>query len=144
MEALMSKRTIMATVVTALLAAGGTSGARAQQPTSPGEQATGSPTWTFNIAPYLWMPSVHTTLNFNLPPELGGTVTTNSSIGFGDLLSHLNFATMVAADAQYGPFSVVTDFMYMNLGGTAAQFRSLNFPNHPAIRSPAQCRPAKA
>jgi hypothetical protein len=133
MEGLMSKRTIMTTVVMALLAAGRTFGARAQQPTIPGEQTAGSPAWIFNIAPYLWMPSIHSTLNFNLPPELGGTVTANSSIGFGDLVSHLYFATMVAAHAQYGPFSVVTDFMYMNLGGTAAQFRSLNFPNHPAI-----------
>jgi hypothetical protein len=129
----MLNRIVMAAVPALLLAAGVTSGAQAQQPTSPGQPAAGPPAWTFNIAPYLWMPSIHTTLNFNLPPELGGTVTANQSIGFGELVSHLNFATMVAADAQYGPYSVVTDFMYMNLGGTAAQFRSVNFPNHPAI-----------
>src|ERR1700684_1700503 len=79
------------------------------------------------------MPSVHANLNFNLPPALGGTVSATTSIGFGDLVSNLNFATMVAADAQYGRFSVLTDFIYLNLGGTGAQFRTLNFPNHPAI-----------
>jgi hypothetical protein len=40
---------------------------------------------------------------------------------------------MVTADAQYGRFSLLTDFIYMNLGGTAAQLRSVNFPNHPSI-----------
>jgi hypothetical protein len=129
----MFNRILIAAVLTASLAAGGTSGAWAQQPASLGQQAADPPAWTFNIAPYLWMPSIHTNLNFNLPPELGGTLSTNSSIGFGDLVSHLNFATMVTADAQYGPFSVVTDFIYLNLGGTAAQFRSINSPNRPAI-----------
>jgi hypothetical protein len=35
---------------------------------------------------------------------------------------------MIAADAQYQQFSVLTDFMYLNLGGTAAQFRDVRFP----------------
>jgi hypothetical protein len=129
----MSNRIVVAAVLTVLLAAEGTTGARAQQPISFGQQATGPPGWTFDVAPYLWMPSVHANLNFNLPPALGGTVSANTSIGFGDLVSHLNFGAMVAADAQYGRFSFLSDFMYMNLGGTAAQFRSVNFPNHPAI-----------
>jgi hypothetical protein len=49
------------------------------------------------------------------------------------LVSHLNFATMVAADAQYGRFSLLTDFMYLNLGGTSSNFRSVSFPNRPEI-----------
>jgi hypothetical protein len=48
-------------------------------------------------------------------------------------VSHLNFAAMGAADARYDRFSVLTDFIYMDLGGTAAHFRSVNFPNRPAI-----------
>jgi hypothetical protein len=47
-------------------------------------------------------------------------------------LSHLNFATMVAADAQYDRFSVLTDFMYLNVGGVASQIRSVNFLGVPA------------
>jgi len=123
----------MAAVVTTLLAAGGTSGARAQQPIGWGQQAANPSGWTFEVAPYLWMPSINANLNFNLPPELGGTVSANPSIGFGDLVSHLNFGVMAAADARYDRFSLLTDFMYMNLGGTAAQFRSVNFPGHPSI-----------
>jgi hypothetical protein len=129
----MLNRIVMAAGLTLLLAAGGTSGAQAQQPISSGHQPAGPSGWTFDVAPYLWMPSINANLNFNLPPALGGTVSANPSIGFGDLVSHLNFGAMAAADARYDRFSVLTDFMYMNLGGTAAQFKSVNFPNHPAI-----------
>jgi hypothetical protein len=129
----MLNRIVMATVLTLLLAVGGTAGARAQQPISFGQQATNPSGWTFNVAPYLWMPSLNTNLNFNLPPALGGTVSSSPSIGFGDLLSHLNFAAMVAADAQYGKFSILTDFLFMDLGGTPSQFKSVNFPGEPSI-----------
>jgi hypothetical protein len=129
----MLNRTIMPFGLAALLAAGGTSGAGAQQPISLGQQAVNPSGWTFEVAPYLWMPSIHSTLSFDLPPALGGAVTANPSIGFGDLVSHLNFATMAAADAQYGRFSVLTDLIYMDLGGTSAQFRSVNFAGRPSI-----------
>jgi hypothetical protein len=125
----MLKRIIMAGAVLALLI----SGAKAQQPAGLGQSPPGPSGWTFEVAPYLWMPSVHSSLSFNLPPALGGTVSASSSIGFGQLVSNLNFATMVSADARYDRFSVLTDFIYMNLGGTTAQFRTVNFPNHPAI-----------
>jgi hypothetical protein len=124
-------RLVIFTAVAGLLAVG-TSVARAQQPTSLAHQPAG-PSWTFNVAPYLWMPSINTDLSFTLPPALGGTVSANSSIGFGDLVPHLNLGLMLTAEARYARFSVVTDFMYLNLGGTAAHFRSLNFPGSPAI-----------
>jgi hypothetical protein len=129
----MLNRVVIAVVLTVLLWAGGTFGAWAQQPIGSGQQAAKPSGWTFEVAPYLWMPSINANLSFNLPPALGGTVSADPSIGFGDLVSHLNFGAMVAADARYDRFSVLTDIMYMDLGGTAAQFRSVNFPNRPAI-----------
>ena len=134
----MLNRIVMAAVLTALLAAGATSGAQAQQPSSSGQQTANPSGWTFNIAPYMWLPTINTTLNNNLPPALGGRVPTELSVGPGDILSHLNFATMVAADAQYGPFSVLTDFLYMNLSATSSHFRSIDFtglPSQPISRS---------
>jgi hypothetical protein len=126
-------RVVSAAVLSLLFVAGATSAAQAQQPIGSG-QLTASPSgWTFNVAPYAWMPHLDVSSTFDLPPALGGTVSASSSVGFGDLLSHLNFATMVAADARYGRFSVLTDFIYMNLGGTAAQFKSVDFPNRPSI-----------
>jgi hypothetical protein len=129
----MLNRILMFAGLTLLLAAGATSGARAQQPMGSGQQAANPSGWTFEVAPYLWMPTINTSLSFNLPPALGGTVSANPSIGFGDLLSHLNFAAMATADARYDRFSILTDFMYMNLSGTAGRFRSVNFPGQSPI-----------
>ena len=124
---LMLSRVVMTTALAGLLAGGAITGVRAQQPISSGQQAANPSGWTFNIAPYGWIADVNVTGNLPLPPTLGGTVTTDTSVGFGDILSHLNFAAMVAADARYGRFSVLTDFMYLNVGGAASDIRSVNF-----------------
>jgi hypothetical protein len=130
----MLNRILLAVVPAIMIATGGISGARAQQPISLGQPAADVPGWTFDVAPYLWIANINTRMNFDLPPAIGGgTASTDTSIGFGDLLSHLNFATMVAADAQYGRFSLLTDFIYLNLGGEASRFRSVRPPNEPPI-----------
>jgi hypothetical protein len=129
----MFARVVIAAGLSLLFAVGAMSGAQAQQPISSGQQVANPSGWTFNVAPYAWMPHLDVSSSFDLPPALGGTVSAGSSIGFGDLLSHLNFATMVAADARYSRFSVLTDFIYMNLGGTAAQFKSVDFLGRTSI-----------
>jgi hypothetical protein len=128
-----SNRITVTAVLTGLLVAAGVSGAEAQQPFAPVPQAATPSGWTFDLTPYLWMPSINANVNYNLPPELGGTVSANTSVGFGDLVSHLNLGFMGAADARYDRFSVLTDIMYMNVGGVAGQLKTVNFPNHPAI-----------
>jgi hypothetical protein len=50
------------------------------------------------------------TVNYHLS-SLGGTVTAQPTVGFGEILSHLT-ATMIAADARYDRFSLLTDFAY--------------------------------
>ena len=40
---------------------------------------------------------------------------------------------MVAADAQYDRFSVLSDFVYLNVGNTASQFKSVNFAGRPSF-----------
>jgi hypothetical protein len=127
------RRIGMIAALAGLLAAGGAGGVRAQ-PASPAAPASSPSSWTFNVAPYMWFANLNSTTNLNLPPVAGGgTVTSTTNIGFGQVLQHLNSAVMVAGAAQYQQFSVLTDYMYMNLGGTAVQFNSVNFPNHPHI-----------
>ena len=134
----MPNRIVMGAVLTAaLLATGSMSGARAQQPMGLGQPATGPSGWTFDVAPYLWFANINTNLSFNLPPALGGTVTASPSVGFGDLVSHLNIGLMGAADARYDRFSVLTDFMYLNLGGTAASSGRSTSPTIRQFRSEA-------
>ena len=125
----MFNRIVMAAAaLTGLFAAG----AQAQQPTSIGQQTTNASGWTFNVAPYLWLAAIDTTLHYNLPPALGGRLPTEASVGAGQIVSHLNFATAVAADAQYGPFSVLTDFLYLNLSATGSHFKSIDFLGQPS------------
>src|ERR1022692_5014639 len=97
----MLSRIVMAAVLIGMVAVGVTSGARAQQPISSGPQPATASGWTFNLMPYLWMPSVNANVNYNLPPALGGTVSANPSIGFGDLVSHLTIGFTGAADGGY-------------------------------------------
>ena len=117
-----------AAAIAGLLMGTAISGAQAQQPISLGQSTANPSGWTFNVAPYLWIATINANLNFDLPPPLVGTVSSSPSIGFGDLMSHLNFATMIAADARYDRFTLVTDFIYFNLGGTPSQFRSISVP----------------
>lgn len=131
-------RTVLAGLVVGLFFLGASSGASAQQPAGlPGQPLT-STGWSFNVAPYLWMPSINADLNYNLPPALGGRLPTEMSAGPGDYLPHLNFAGMFAADAQYRRFSLLTDFIYMNLSVAESHVKSLDFfglPSEPIARS---------
>src|ERR1700760_4473056 len=104
----MPGRMTMAAIVTGLLAGGAASGALAQQPGSIGQQTPNPSGWTFNVAPYLWLPTVNTTVKYDLPPARGAQLAADLSVGPGDIVSHMNFATAFAADAQYGPFSILT------------------------------------
>jgi hypothetical protein len=49
------------------------------------------------------MPSINTDLRFTLPPALGGMVSANSSIGFGDLVSHLNLGLIAHSGSAIRP-----------------------------------------
>jgi hypothetical protein len=129
----MLRRIVITAVLTGLLVGGAVSRAHAQQPTNSSPPVASPSGWTFDVTPYVWFATMNAGMNLTLPPALGGTVSTNTSVGFGQLLSHLNFAAMVAADARYDRFTILTDFLYMNLGGVGTQIRSVNFPNHPNI-----------
>ncbi len=129
----MLSRIAVATVMAGIIAVGGTSGARAQQPTSMWQPAAATSGWSFEVAPYVWFASIHSNINFNLPPALGGTVSASPSIGFGDLISHTNLAFMGTADVRYDKFSLLTDIVWLNAGGVPSQFKSITFTNHPAI-----------
>jgi len=121
-------------VLVLLLAAGAWSGARAQQPVSV-EQASPAAGWQFNIAPYLWFPTVNMSVNYNLPSNLGGRLPTDFSVGPGDVYGHLDIGAMFSADARNGPFSVLTDFMGARFNATTSDVRikSVDFLGRPSI-----------
>lgn len=123
-------RTILAATMACLLAYGAASRAQAQQPTNPSG-------WTFNIAPYMWLPTINAGLSYDLPPALGGRLPTDVSSSPGDYISKLHFAAAFAADARYGRFSILTDYMYMNGSVGKTTIKSLDFfglPSQPISR----------
>ena len=118
--------------------AGAAASAAAQQPPTPPVTLTSPPAWAFNIAPYVWLPKIDATLDYNLPPALGGRLPTSTSSGVGDYFPHLKFAAMLSADVRYGAFSALTDFMYVNAGTSQTNIRSLDFfglPSQPLSKS---------
>lgn len=106
--------------------------AMAQQPAAQPPQVNQSG-WIFNIAPYMWLPTVHANLSYNLPPELGGKLPTDLSSGPGEYISKLNFAMMLSAEARYDRFSVLTDFIYTNLNAGTSNIKSLDFFGLPSM-----------
>ena len=125
---------VVAAAVAMLVLAGAGSGARAQQPMNGGSSASQTG-WVFNVAPYLWLPTVNTALSYKLPANLGGRLPTDVSVGPGDYLSHLDFAAAFAADARNGPFSLLTDFMYtrFSASGSRSRIRSIDFDGRPRL-----------
>lgn len=105
----------------------------AQQPASQAPQTSGASGWTFNVAPYMWLPTVHADLEYNLPPILGGRLPTEVSSGPGDYISKLNFATMIAGEARYDRFSLLTDFIYTNGSVGSTNIKSVDFFGLPSI-----------
>jgi hypothetical protein len=92
------------TLGAALLAALG-GGAAAQE-------AAPAAGWRFEVAPYVWLPSVDAKLRFGLPPGVGGT--TDVRTDASDYATELNFAVAVAGSARLDRFSLLTDLIYAN------------------------------
>ena len=81
----------------------------------------------------MWLPSIHANLQYDLPPALGGRLPTETSSGPGDYLTKLDFAAMIAAEARYDRFSILTDFIYINGNTGSSNIRSVDFLGLPSI-----------
>ena len=112
--------------------AGALGTAHAQQPISAAPPPAPQ-TWQFNVAPYLWLPTIHSTLNYNLTPPLGGRLPTEVSAGPGDYISHIDIGAALAGEARNGPFSVFTDVFYVRLSNTPSHLRSLDLLGQPSV-----------
>lgn len=73
--------------------------------------------WSFSLTPYVWLPTVRSTINYTTPR--GDTATASVSAGIGDYISDINFVVPVAAEARYQRFSILTDFFYTNMSFTS-------------------------
>ena len=73
--------------------------------------------WSFQVAPYFWMAGQSGDIGaFGVEPF-------ESDLSFGDIFDNLDFSAMVAGEARYGKFSILTDFLYLKISsGTALPF----------------------
>ena len=81
------------------------------QPVSnaPAVDPVASEKWRFSITPYIWALGANAKLSYK------GESTRTVKINPGDLLSHVNIAAMVEAEAHKGKFGVYVDAMYADL-----------------------------
>ena len=101
----------------ALLATGITGGAAAQN--------TGlRPGWSFEVAPYVWLPSVNARLRYDLPTTVGGSADVKADAD--DYFANLNFAGALAATARYDRFSLLTDVIYVSADAGSSRVESVN------------------
>ncbi len=91
---------------------------------SAGASGSGGDSWQFGITPYLWLPSIHGTLNFEVPPAGSSPIANIAS----DFPSNLKFAGMLTGTARKGDWGVFYDVVYVNLGELRSAARDLNGP----------------
>ena len=92
---------------------------------APAVAQAGGDQWRFSVTPYLWLPSLEGNLRYG-PPPAGGAAP-KISVNAEDILSALDFAFMLSADARKGRWSIATDFMYLDLSADESRVKSVDF-----------------
>jgi hypothetical protein len=82
--------------------------------------------WHFSLTPYVWVPSIDGTLNFNTPPGASGQP--QVSITPINFLEYLNVPVMLAGEARKGNWSLFTDIVYVDFSGEKAVVKSVSGP----------------
>ena len=81
--------------------------------------------WTWRATLYGWFPSINGTSNFKGLPG-GGEIDTN--VNPQGYLSRLQFAFMGTLEARRGPWSVIGDAIYLNMGNHSSRITSISGP----------------
>lgn len=81
--------------------------------------------WKLSLMPYLWLPSVEGNLRYG-PPASGGAAP-RISVDADTLIGDLDFAMMLSGEARRGRWSVVADWIYLDLSGDSNRVKSVDF-----------------
>lgn len=65
--------------------------------------------WHFGLTPYIWLPTIHTKMDFSVPPDEGSVI--ESELG----PKNLNFAVLLSGEARLDDWAVLADFIYLDL-----------------------------
>lgn len=81
--------------------------------------------WQYTLTPYIYLPNVDGTLNYSLPP--GGAGSPEVGVGPNNYLENLSLALMFAGEARKGPWSIITDFVYLDFNKEGGSVKSVDF-----------------
>jgi hypothetical protein len=110
---------------------GGILGSLALMPAAQAAENVYDGNWHFSLTPYLWLPSIDGELTFVIPPgSSGGPNGGSVDVGAGseEILASLNFAFMGTGDVRKGRWSLVTDFIYLDLSVDKTDVKSITGP----------------
>jgi hypothetical protein len=82
--------------------------------------------WQFSLTPYLWLPSVSGTLNYDVPPGAGGGP--GVDVGGNDYLQNLESALMLGGEARKGSWAIFSDLILLEFGNEKAEIRGVSGP----------------
>lgn len=74
--------------------------------------------------PNAWAPTINGNLRYALRPGSGNAQSARVGIDTVNLIEDINVAGMVAAKARYERFSVMTDFIYLDMGNAGSRVDS--------------------
>jgi hypothetical protein len=92
----------------------------------PGPVRAETDTWQFALTPYLWLPSVEGTGEFETPPDGGGQP--EVEVGPVDYLEHLELALMLAGEARKGKWTFRADVVYVDFGDQRSSVKTVTGP----------------
>lgn len=89
--------------------------------------------WQFKLEPYIWLPSAEATVDATVRglPRRGGEprdLSIDARTDPGNYLDNLEMAFMLAAEARYGRFLLLTDIMYVDFGTQHSDVRHVSGP----------------
>jgi hypothetical protein len=87
-------------------------------------QTPSTDSWTWRATLYGWLPSIHSTTQYDLSG--GGNI--GAETDNGGYLSHLKFAFMGSLEARRAQWSFLADAIYLNFGNVRSKVTSISGP----------------
>lgn len=87
--------------------------------------------WHVTVAPYLWLPTLRSNVQYTIPKLRGGagpTFATNVQVGPSDYLTKINSAGMLAFNVRRGGFELLGDYIFTNLSSNANVHSTIGGP----------------
>lgn len=102
---------ILAGLITASALLVSVSGVHAQEQLSPIPKISNE--WTVDVTPYVWLPTISSTLNYK------GQYLNTADVSMSDLISNLKSGGMIAGEARYGKWGMMADVVSATLQKTS-------------------------